>query len=113
MTVPTPADENNLIVGESLFDFLCLGYHRGYFGLANLPSVQCLAAYSSARWQPTEDWECSAGLGGVDEHERRLLDFLIAELGLVPWKDLKRKFRRLQRIYGPLLEIPDFDSLFE
>jgi hypothetical protein len=44
---------------------------------------------------------------GISEPQRRLLDFLITELGLSPWKDLERKFQRLQKLYRPLLEIPE------
>ena len=48
---------------------------------------------------------------GVNEHQRKLLEFLIAELGLLPWKDLKRKFQRLQKLYMPLLDIPEWRGL--
>ena len=106
ITVPCTYDHPNFIVGESLFDFLCLGYHRGYFALENLPADKCFDAYASDEWQPKEDWEYAVGFG-VSEHQRKLLDFLVAKLGLSPWTDLKRKFQRLQTQYMPLLEIPE------
>lgn len=109
MTVPEPSDTPNSIVGEDLFDFLCLGYHRGYFALATLPSDTGFAAYQSAEWQPKENWHYSVGYG-VDDHSRKLLDFLIAGLGLSPWKDLKGKFLRLQELYMKLLNVRDFDE---
>ncbi len=111
VTIPEPSDNPNFVGGESLFDFLCLGYHRGYFALETASSDRFFEAYSSGKWPLSEvegrppDWDAAVGYG-VDEHQRKLLDFLIAELGLSPWKDLKRKFERLQKLYMPLLEIP-------
>lgn len=112
ITIPTAFDQPNFIGGESLFDFLCLGYHRGYFALETVPSDRFFEAYASGKWPLSEDkglppdWDWAVGYG-VNEHQRKLLDFLIAELGLSPWKDLKRKFQRLQELYMPLLEIPE------
>lgn len=103
---PMDLDAPNLIGGASLLDFLCLGCRRGFFALETLPSDKCLKAYGSADWQPADNRDYLAGYG-VNEHQRKLLDFLIAKLRLSPWKDLKRKFRRLQKQYMPLLEIPD------
>jgi hypothetical protein len=105
ITIPATFGHPNFIGGESLFDFLCLGYHRGYFALETIASDKFLQAYSSAKWQPKEEWDLAVG-NGVDEHQRQLLDFLIEKLGLSPWKDLKRRFHRLQKLYMPLLEIP-------
>jgi len=106
ITIPGAFDHPNFIGGESLFDFLCLGYHHGYFALETVSSEKFFKAYASTEWQPTEDWDYAVGYG-VNEHQRKLLDFLTAELGLSPWKDLKRKFQRLQKLYFPLLEIPE------
>jgi len=105
IVITIPVGDPNFIGGESLFDFLCLGYHRGYFGLGNCASDKFFDAYGSGEWEPTEDWEYAVGYG-VDEHKRKLLDFLIAELGLSPWSDLKQKFWRLQEVYMPLLQMP-------
>ena len=98
VTVPESYDCPNFIAGESLFDFLCLGYQRGYFALGMLATEKCLAALSSADWQPKTDSDYAVGYG-VDEHQQTLLNFLIEKLGLSPWKDLKRRFRRLQKLY--------------
>lgn len=111
ITIPPAFDQPNFIGGESLFDFLCLGYHRGYFALETVPSEKFFEAYATGKWPLTEDkglppdWDWAVGYG-VNEHQRKLLDFLIAELGLSPWKDLKRKFQRLQKLFMPMLEIP-------
>jgi hypothetical protein len=112
ITIPQAFDQPNFIGGESLFDFLCLGFHRGYFALETASSDRFFEAYASDKWPLTEDngrppdWDWAVGYG-VNEHQRKLLDFLIAEIGLSPWKDLKRKFQRLQKLYLPLLEIPE------
>ena len=106
ITRPMEYGEPNVIGGESLFDFLCLGYFRGYFALEAMPSESAFAAFESADWQPKAEWEFALGLG-VDANKRKLLDFLTTELGLSPWKDLKRKFADLQNRYMPLLEMPE------
>jgi hypothetical protein len=112
ITCASAIDDHNLIGGESLFDFLCLGYHRGYFALQTAPSERFFEAYGSDRWPLTEDldrhpdWDYSVGYF-VDEQQRPVLDFLIQELGLTPWRDLPMKFQRLQERYLPLLEVPD------
>jgi hypothetical protein len=112
ITVPMEFGHPNSIGGESLFDFLCLGYYRGYFALETVSSERFFEAYASDKWPLSEvegrppDWDYAVGYG-VNEHQRKLLDFLIAKLGLSPWKDLKRKFQRLQKQYMPLLDIPE------
>lgn len=109
MTVLDYSEQPNYMVGESLFDFLCLGYHRGYFAMGTLPSEKGFAAYSSARWRPQEEADYAIGLG-INETHRELRDFVIEELQLSPWKQLKRKFQRLQKQYLPLLEMPECGS---
>jgi hypothetical protein len=112
ITIPSPGDQPNYIGGASLFDFLCLGFHRGYFALETANTNRFFEAYSSGKWPLSKvegrppDWDAAVGYG-VNEHQRQLLDFLIAELGLSPWKDLRRKFQRLQKRYLPLLKMPE------
>jgi hypothetical protein len=89
---------------------LCLGIYRGYFALEQLGDVdKTLSVYGSATWQPRTEHDWWVGYG-VNEYQRKLLDFLTSELGLTPWKDAKRKFRRLQKQYLPLLDIPTKDE---
>jgi hypothetical protein len=110
VTIPMAFDQPNFICGESLFDFLCLGVNRGYFALEQLPATErTLEVFSSSTWQPTDDFDWAVGYG-VNEHQRKVLDYLANELELVPWKDVKRKFNRLQRQVLPLLEVPDKDE---
>lgn len=108
VTIPCEFGQPNFIGGATLKDFLNLGYHRGYFAMETLASKKWFQPYSSAKWQPKEDRDYAVGYG-VDVHQRMLLDYLIAELGLSPWTDLKRKFHRLQKQYLPRLELPRDD----
>lgn len=98
ITIPNNFDQPNYIVGESLFDFLCLGYHRGYFALEQLPWERLFEAYASSDWQPSDETDEWVGFG-VNVEQRRVLELLIAEFGLSPWKDLQHKFEDLQARY--------------
>jgi hypothetical protein len=104
MTVPPVAE--NFIVGESLFDFLCLGYYRGYFGLEQLSyhREETLEAYINPAWRPSETRHHSVGFVH-DDCGQRLLALLVARLNLQPWPDARR-FEYLQKRYMPLLDLP-------
>jgi hypothetical protein len=112
ITCPSAIDVHNLIGGESLLDFLCLGYHRGYFALQTAPCERFFEAYAADHWPLTEDldrhpdWDYAEGYF-VNEQQRPVLDFLIQELNLSPWCDLQARFQCLQERYLPLLEVPD------
>ena len=110
ITVPTMIHgQGNFIGGSSLFDFLCLGYHRGYFALEQLGAEKCFAAYATSAWWPESNSDYSKGFVPSD-NQREILNFLIENLGLSPWTDLRQKFEQLQSTYMPLLEIPDIDD---
>lgn len=83
MTIPeaTPA---NMIVGESLFDFLCFGMHRGYFELLSAAD-------------PTEE-------------DKRFLEVLTRRLKLKPWKSTRQRLSRLREKYYGFLK-HSFDEL--
>ena len=99
MTVPM-ADEKNFVVGESLFEFLCLGIRRGYFYLEQL-------AY---------DRETAITMlnGEMDEEmtsdEIYLLDALRMELGLRPWPGVEGRLHELEQRYAPAIQVPDFEE---
>lgn len=97
------------VVGESLFDFLCLGSHRGYFALEQLAYYRelTLDVFTNPNWQPTEPWHDSVGYLN-DEVKEPLLAFLRSELSLRPWADPEH-FTRLQERYEPLLRFPESD----
>ena len=82
-----PSEEQQTIVGESLYDFLCFGLHGGYFQVL------------SGNEEPPPGgrqglWFC----GHVDEPRRRVLTFLADELELVPWpwEDRRKRYQALQ-----------------
>lgn len=106
VTIPTMGG-GTFVVGESLFDFLCLGYYRGYFALEQLGSHRelTLDVFTNPNWQPTESWH---GLVGylTDEVKESLLAFLRAELGLCPWADPEH-FTRLQERYESQVQFPE------
>lgn len=81
------------VVGENLFDFLCLGMHGGYF------QVNSVFSQSPPANGP-EHWFCEH----VDEHERMLLSYLASELKLRPWTD-RGKYRRLQEEFLSLVVV--------
>jgi hypothetical protein len=96
----------SLVVGETLFDFLCLGRHRGYFALEQLAYDRALTlkVFTDPHWQANERRHRSVGYA-VDETDYRLLDWLAGELELSPWTDPER-FQQLQDRFLPLLQLP-------
>jgi hypothetical protein len=105
LTVPGAAA--NLVVGEDLFDFLCLGARRGYSALDELAysnSEVVQAALTNPNWQPTESWHNSVGLV-LNEAVRHVLSLLTSEFGLHPWPSADR-FELLQKRYAESLKVP-------
>ena len=106
ITNPGGGDGRSWIVGENLFDFLCLGTNRGYFALEQLaysPELT-LRVYTDKAWQPSEDWHESVGFV-PDGFQRRVLEFLSERFGLRPWPGPER-FEELQEGFGSQLELP-------
>jgi len=106
MTVPCAAA--NIVVGENLFDFLCLGISRGYSALEQLAylKMETLEAYTNPKWRPTERWHDSVGLN-PGKHEHRVLALLESEFGLKPWRS-KHRLATLQKRYAGALEMPGY-----
>lgn len=100
MTVPDCFDHPNVIVGENLFDFLCLGVRRGYFSLAYVGSPETLAAYTNPDWRPATPQDAFP-----DPEQLPKLQWLAQRLNLQPWTD-PRRFTELQEKYLPLLKLP-------
>lgn len=97
MTTPS-SQGNSLIVGETLYDFLCLGSRCGYGGLEYLGDSdgRWIARYTDPDWEPSDEH---------DERWRKMLSYLTERLGLFPWTDPAR-FSELQERYLPLLKLP-------
>lgn len=108
VTIPGAFGSENLVVGENLYDFLCLGMHRGYFALEQLgyKFEETAEVYSNPTWGPTTKHHKWVGYG-VDDHQRALLDFLTHEFELVPWKNVEAKLATLAEKYKKLLTMPD------
>lgn len=106
VVITVPCMVSSFVVGESLFDFLCLGAHRGYFALEQLAYEMelTLEVFTDPDWQPTKPWHDSVGLV-LNEEKQRLLAFLRSELGLRPWSNVAR-FTELQERYAGSLELP-------
>lgn len=100
MTRPMEGDEPNIVVGESLFDFLCLGCRHGYRGLETAPSEGFFALYKSLK----QEGEHAAAL---DEYQTSVLESLTNEFSLIPWKGPKTKYQRMQREFMKTLELPN------
>jgi hypothetical protein len=106
VVITIPEIGRSFIVGENLFDFLCLGVHRGYFALEQLafhPDLT-LEAFTNSSRQPTESWHGSVGFD-PDDDEKQILAFLVQELGLRPWAGPER-FALLQKRHAQKLLIP-------
>jgi len=105
VTIPAMGGQS-FVVGDNLFDFLCLGVHRGFFALEQLAYHQelTLAVFTRLEWEPTESWHRAVGFLPSKE-DSRLLAFLKSELGLRPWSDAAR-FQGLQERRAGSLVLP-------
>ena len=107
MTAPDHFAQS-VIVGEDLFDFLCLGCRVGFAGLeylADFDSVEhVLRACTAAEAEAVPDGESTADAEFRAFH-RHLLDYLMENLDLRPWTSPER-FYELQEAYAPLLKLP-------
>lgn len=95
----------NVIVGDSLINFLRFGLLRGYFAMEQLVYRRelTLKVYSSADWQPTEQDHYSVGYY-VDETKRKILELIAQELNVTPLGYSVAEFEALQSKYMPLLK---------
>lgn len=105
MTVPTSdgyAPYTNLIVGDTVRNFLRFGLIRGYFYMEQLKYQRqtALAAYSSADWQPGRDHR---GFG-ISERDKAILAILARELKIVPLSYTESEFDAMQERHSSKLE---------
>jgi hypothetical protein len=106
MTNPGGGDGRSWIVGEDLYDFLCLGTNRGYFALEQLAYTPelTLRVYTDPAWQPSEDWHSSVGFV-PDGRLRHVLELLTRRFDLRPWRGPER-FEEVQARFGGQLKFP-------
>ena len=97
LTNPVAFDDPNpnVIVGESLWDFLCLGRSHGFANLANLPDVDAVVEFYSRPPGPFE----------FDPRIPHVLDLMAEELDLQPWKDVRGRFADLRDRFVGRLEV--------
>ena len=94
MTVPCAWDDKaNVIVGENLYEFLCLGCQIGYFSLEQLV------------YQPEETLPALQNPQPVSERDEHLLALLRNELSLRPWQNVEKRLEELNSKYLPLLKM--------
>lgn len=98
LTLPCGGDgPRQIIVGENLHDFLCLGSRGGYQLLDAL-------AHTTRYLRP------QAGNGDAEsetaQRTAQILSLLTAEFSLRPWKTVHQKLDRLYEQYYHLLDLP-------
>lgn len=102
----TPANMGrSVVVGENLFDFLCLGSRWGY-ALDRLADSHRgdLENLIDANWypdKPAHEWLATQ----PDDYSGNMLAFLVDRLNLHPWTDASR-WDELQDRYSPRLRLP-------
>lgn len=96
ITIPMALDTPNFIVGESLYDFLCLGCRHGFSNLGNLHLDRdgVMKHYQS----PPETF--------FDDRATGILQTLSDKLSLAPWPDVRSHFEALQSEYMPKIMLP-------
>ena len=110
MTVPMQsAGKENLIVGENLFEFLCLGEQTGYFLLEQLSynelrTIELIT--SPAILYEQEYGNRLSNTSRIDTHNKKkyLLKILRDEFRLTSWSNVKQRLGELQSSYMSLLE---------
>ena len=110
VTIPGAFEWPNFVVGENLFEFLCLGFYRGFFALEQLANQleKTLLVYGSPDWKSEshdDDW---VGFGS-DESTDVVLTYLRESLPLKPWINVPTRFKALQEVYLSKLRIPETD----
>lgn len=90
MTVPANYHEQqNVVIGENLYDFLCLGCRAGYSVLEEF-------SWSNGQLEPLRSKSYADHL---DRQQIDLLEILTQEFSLEPWSDLEDKIISLNSTY--------------
>jgi hypothetical protein len=95
ITIPMAFESPNFIVGQSLYDFLCLGCRNGYSNLANLHT----------HFDDTMEYYQGRDDNVFDDRVPDILLTLAAELSLEPWADVQKHFIDLQSRFMPVLRM--------
>jgi hypothetical protein len=110
MTVPMNFEQENLIVGSDMKEFLCLGCQVGYFFLEQLTYHESETIY----WLTNPgEWfeELNRDSETEDDVNRKkyLLNLLSKELNLKPWEEFEQRLNYLRSQYYSLLEFSSGD----
>ncbi|MFN8473463.1 MAG: hypothetical protein U0822_14835 [Anaerolineae bacterium] len=101
MTVPMAFERPNLIVGDSLLEFLCLGCQVGYAYLEHLAYNR----HEATDWiGNAQNWFNEKHYGPLDLRAQSLLEILVREFDLKPWPEVGRRVDELQERFLLLLE---------
>lgn len=93
----------SVVLGEDLFEFLCLGCLRGFYGLEQI-NTDLNAYFNCSDFEPTErDARYGFETNPVKE---AILENLRTQLGLLPWRNVAERLSQLESQYVPLLEYP-------
>jgi hypothetical protein len=109
MTVPMNYPEVNLIVGENLFEFLCLGEQLGYFLLEQLVynEAQTIGWLLNPKKFILEEYGANPSDSfppGYYLEQERLLGIFRETFGLKPWNNLKSRLDELQNNFMGMLK---------
>lgn len=95
MSIPMALETPNFIVGETMYDFLCLGCRHGYSNLGNLHlHREEVIRYLQG---PPKSF--------FDERSEAILQTLCDELSLTPWMDVGARFEEMQSKYAKTLRL--------
>lgn len=102
MTRPGCFHEPNTLVGESLFEFLCLGCRCGYRLLEYLGE-----GLDVSRRLYDLMVEDDPGAEDLARYQQDVLDYLVERLNLEPWADVPSRLAELEVMYGQHLELKE------
>lgn len=114
VTIPEALGSENFVVGENLYDFLCLGMHRGFFALEQLGYrfEECVRVYADPAWRAETQLHHWVGYH-VDDGRRAMLAFLSKRFGLLAWKNVEERLADLGSRYRGRLIMPNEYPRFE
>jgi hypothetical protein len=108
VTIPGGLDGANFVVGANLYEFLCLGCHRGFFALEQLGHQldKTLRVYATPTWKAKTHAEAWVGFG-AGETKKAVLKFVRREMHLQQWPRLRTRFHELQEEFLPRIRLSD------
>ncbi len=111
MTRPTSFGDENLIVGDSIWEFLSLGYHIGYMEIESLHlgfpgNTNIEQAFAATVGLVTSNYGPPPFYKDDPKASARLSDLRV-RFALSPWKDVYGHLEQLNATYLPQLRLRD------